>query len=214
MTARSLPLFALLALAACGRGGEGVPAANQMSNDLLDPAQEMARRWGTVFTDAARRARAASELGYRLPAPGATGVPPTFVAHSDVQKVVIGKSPVETRTTLETIGTSAATVDRYIFRFSGSGDDGQDTGAASDVDKIPARVMLGFLQRFEVQPDDEIKVAVRGLKPIHKALPGATFDFVPEPPADPQRPRNRRSVLTITRPEAAVPAPTTSAPRK
>lgn len=213
MTSRA-SLLPLLALAACGRGGEDVPVANQMSNALLDPAKEMARRWGTVFTDAARRGQAASELGYRLPAPAATGMPRAFVARSDVQKVKVGKSPVETRTTLETIGTSAATVDRYVFRFSGSGDDGRDTAVATDVDKVPARVMLGFLQRFEVQPDDEIKVAVRGLKPIHKALPGATIDFAPEPSADPQRPRNRRSVLTITRPGAAMPASTTSAPRK
>ena len=56
-----------------------------MSNDLLDPAKEMARRWGTVFTDPSILTQAAKDLGYTIAPmtcatrPALFGVPVTAV---------------------------------------------------------------------------------------------------------------------------------------
>jgi len=203
---RALPLLVCTALAACGGAPQSKTAdtANTMSNDLLDPATEMARRWGTVFTDSAVRARAAKDLGYTI-APMTAGPSGRFTAKSDPQVIVIRQSPIETRSTLEASGVSADLVDRYIFTFDTTGDDGRDTTTASDIDKTPLRVLSGFLGRFDVQPTDPIKAAIKSLQPIDAALAGARIVFDPGPVADPKRKRNRSSTITIIRPGAKNP---------
>lgn len=212
---RALPLAVCLALAGCGGGA---PSASNgtapMQNDLLDPATEMARRWGTVFTDRPTIAAAAKDLGYKIGAMTATGTKPAFRATSEAQIVTIERSPLKTTTVMTMAGASAERVDGYAFSFDVGGDDGRETKPATESDKVPRRVLLGFLQRFGVAPDDEIKLALKTNRPIVKALAGATIAYTPSPPADPKRKRNHRSVLTITRP--GVPAPTldTAAPRK
>lgn len=204
---RALPVMLCAALAACGGGApvsNTVETANMMSNDLLDPAKEMARRWGTVFTDADIRTRAAKDLGYTI-GPMTAGAPGTFAAKSDKQVIQLPRSPIKTRSTLEASGTKADLVDRYIFTFTSTGDDGRDTAVASDVDKTPLRVLSGFLGRFDVQPTDPIKAGIKSLQPVDVALPGARILFDPGPVANPKRKRNRTSMVTIIRPGAKNP---------
>lgn len=207
MTRSRVSLLALLALTACGRGDAPAPVANQMSNDLLNPATEMARRWGTVFSDEPKRVAAAADLGYKIGPLRRDG--DGFAATSAEQVIVLPHSPIKTRSTLRVSGAKADLADRYVFSFDATGDDGRETKAASDVSKTPLRVLMGFLQRFETQPDDEIKSSIKSFTPITKALPGATIAYASAPPADPKHPRNRRSSITITRPGVADPATVT-----
>ena len=201
--ARALPMILCAALAACGGApvSNTVDAANMMANDLLDPAKEMARRWGTVFTDADLRVRAAKDLGYAI-GPMTAGAPGTFAAKSDEQVIQLPRSPIKTRSTLEASGTKADLVDRYVFTFTSTGDDGRDSKSASDADKTPLRVLSGFLGRFDVQPTDPIKAAIKAMQPIDAALPGARIVFDPGPVADPKYKRDRSSMITIIRPGA------------
>ena len=210
---RALPVMACAALAACG----GAPAsktadpANMMSNDLLDPAKEMTRRWGTVFKDAEIRARAAKDMGYAI-GPMTPAAPGSFVAQSGKQLIELPRSPIKTASTLEVSGTSADLVDRYVFTFTSTGDDGKETKAASDVDKTPLRVLSGFLARFDVQPTDPIKAAIKSLESVDAALPGARIVYDPGPVADPKHKRNRSSMITIIRPGAKNPTQAQAAP--
>ncbi len=203
---RALPMILCAALAACGGAAVSKPAdpANMMSNDLLDPAKEIARRWGTVFTDPAIRARAAKDMGYTI-GPMTAGAPGTFAAKSDEQVIQLPRSPVKTRSVLEVSGTKADLVDRYVFTFTSTGDDGRDTAVATDVDKTPLRVLSGFLGRFEVQPNDPIKAGIKSLQPVDIALPGARIIFDPGPVRDPKHKRNRSTMVTIIRPGAKNP---------
>ncbi|PTS87579.1 hypothetical protein DBR17_05755 [Sphingomonas sp. HMWF008] len=204
--ARALPMILCVALAACGGApvSNSVNAANAMSNELLDPAKEMARRWGTVFSDAELRVRAAKEMGYTIGALTA-GAPGTFSAKSDEQVIQLPRSPIKTRSTLEASGTKADLVDRYVFTFTATGDDGRDNKSASDADKTPLRVLSGFLGRFDVQPTDPIKAGIKSLQPVDVSLPGARIVFDPGPVADPKHPRNRSSMITVIRPGAKNP---------
>ena len=212
---RAFPLIACAALAACGDAPASKPVdgANMMSNDLLDPAKEMARRWGTVFTDAAIRAKAAKELGYAI-GPMTAAAPGRFAAESGKQLIEFPKSPIKTVSTLTVTGEKADLVDRYVFIFTATGDDGRDTKAATDVDKTPLRVLSGFLARFDVQPTDPIKVAIKALQPVDIALPGARIVFDPGAVADPKHKRNRQSMLSIIRPGAKTPPPIQAAQDK
>jgi hypothetical protein len=164
----------------------------------------MARRWGTVFTDADIRTRAAKDLGYTI-GPMTAGAPGSFAAKSDEQVIQLARSPIKTRSTLEASGTKANLVDRYVFIFASTGDDGRDSKSASDADKTPLRVLSGFLGRFDVQPTDPIKAAMKSLEPVDIALPGARIIFDPGPVADPKYKRNRSSMVTIIRPGAKNP---------
>ena len=204
--ARALPMILCAALAACAGApvSNTVDAANMMSNDLLDPAKEMARRWGTVFTDPAIRTQAAKDLGYTI-APMTEGAPGSFTAKSDEQVIQLPRSPIKTRSTLEASGTTADLVDRYVFTFTATGDDGRDSKSASDVDKTPLRVLSGFLGRFDVQPTDPIKAGIKSLQPVDVSLPGARIVFDPGPIADPEHKRNRSAMVTIIRPGAKSP---------
>ena len=208
-TARALPMILCAALAACGGTPASKPAdtANAMSNDLLDPAKEMARRWGTVFTDAALRTSAAKDLGYTLP-PMTETAPGAFSAKSGEQVIQLPRSPIKTRSTMEASGTKAELVDRYVFTFTATGDDGRDNKSASDTDKTPLRVLSGFLGRFDVQPTDPIKAGIKSLEPVDVSLLGARIVFDPGPVADPKHKRNRSSMITIIRPGAKNPTVT------
>ncbi len=207
MTAwRALPMILCAALAACGGApvSNTIDAAKMMSNDLLDPAKEMARRWGAVFTDADIRTRAAKDLGYTI-GPMTARAPGTFAAKSDEQVIQLPRSPIKTRSTLEASGTKADLVDRYVFTFTSTGDDGRDSKSASDADKTPLRVLSGFLGRFDVQPTDPIKAGIKSLQPVDVSLPGARIVFDPGPIADPKHKRNRSAMVTIIRPGAKNP---------
>ena len=197
----------LLGLAALAMGS-CKPAPKAPANESVaaaegrapDPTVVMTERWGKLFADPAAAIAAANEFGYKAGPLKPTGMAPQFGAFGTkgVEQVLPeAKAPVTVTTNFFAHGPSADSLHDVSFFFDISDTTLNDTRAANNAQRLPARIVDGFLGRFEVGSGDDIKRAIKARTSGSAEMYGVriTVDSVPLP----GKPNGRRLIVSISK---------------
>jgi hypothetical protein len=193
-----------LALGGCGGKPAVANHASQHEDKVADPQKEMESRWAKLFADPAAVIAAANEFGYKVgplkaPESGAAGA-----STDGVEQILPNPTAPVTVTTNVRIQSAAANrVESVAFSFDISDATRDDSPALSKTQRYPARIVDGFLGRFQVGSGDDIKRAIKARTSAETTRYGAkiTVDAVPLPRA----PKGRRLIVTFSKsPESAA----------
>ena len=148
---------------------------------------------------------AANEFGYKSGPFAKTGATPAFKATGIEQHFPDGTDgPINIVSTFAATSGVAGKVEAVTFTFDMRQTGPLDRKRDRDVLKIPGRVIEGFLNRFEVYPDDAIKGAVAGATSTTKIQSIAKLAVV----STPIKEGIKSALVTVTITPAGAAAPT------
>jgi hypothetical protein len=204
----ALPLLLIVAaapLAGCGGAHdsanlneEQAAAAQQRAPD---PEKVMAERWAQIFANPKAAVAAANDFQYKVPgylpagkdfeAKGAATYPEAPKA------IAIDSSFIAT-------GAAADKLDTVVFTFDVR-HKGKVDRESAETYRVPVRVVLGFLGRFNVGPGDTILGALRRRESASAELHGVPVKVDAQPIAGGDA-KDRHITVTFTRIGASAPA--------
>jgi len=203
---RCLPLLPLCLLAAScgGAGGNASEQAaratmneeqlSQVERRAPDPAKVMAERWGEMFAQPAATRAAASEFGFQL-APG-----------KDSAEQVVPKpdAPIAVAAKMEVSGKAPERLESIRFAFDVAYNRPPKTKAEKDAEKVPNKIVGGFLNRFQVGLTNEQLGTMMAGGTLTSPAHGVTVQVAADPLPSERIGARRRIAITFTQDPAAA----------
>ena len=204
IAAALLLIGAPAALAGCGGGHDATLNEEQAAaaeQRAPDPQKVLRDRWSQLFANPTAVVAAANELELASTPYQAQGA--GFAAKGAVS-LPREPGPVTVKAQFGAAGKTADQIDTISFTFDVASKGKVDVRAA-DAYRYPLRLIIGFLQRFQVGTGDQLNAALRRFESAKADLPGASA-VVDSQPIKGGDARDRRITVTFTRIGASAPA--------
>lgn len=181
-----LALLGALALAGCSGQAGGDPNLNEEMAAIAEqrppvPAKVFTDRWRQMFANPQAVIAAANDLGFLVDAYVKAGN--VYRADGTAQAAPRLNAPMSIVSDFAAVGRDPKQIDSIVFVFDITRHGKIDERAERELLKIPRRFLRGFLQRFQLNPDDRLIAGVVAPKSVafddHGAKIAVTDTLVP-----------------------------------
>lgn len=187
--------FAAVALASCG--GPAPSAQNAAQPQLLDRNKVISERWQKLFTQPDKVVAALNEFALKNRPFAATGRAPAFESRGEDFNLSYKRDKTSNSVSAVASGPDANHVDKLVFTFNMT-----DLNDRRRSNESFRKVVVGMLSRFDVSPEDPVKLAIASEKPVDTPILGAHGTVEKLPIAGADIAKQYRIVVTITPPRA------------
>lgn len=203
----------VLLLAGCGGAGGDTAALNEEMAAIAEqrppvPAKVFADRWRQMFANPQAVIAAANDVGFLVDAYAKAAN--AYRADGVAQIAPRPNAPFTIVSDFAAVGRDAKQIDSIVFVFDVKRQGTADERAERELLKIPRRFLRGFLQRFQLGPDDRLLQGVVVPKSVAFDDHGAKIAVGVSPVSGGKGAGNNHIVVTFTRagaPVAAAPTP-------
>jgi hypothetical protein len=200
-------------LAGCGGQAGDTSALNEEMAAIAEqrppvPAKVFADRWRQMFANPQAVIAAANDLGFLVDAYAKAG--DVYRADGTAQVAPRPGAPISIVSDFAAVGRDAKQIDSIVFVFDITRQGQVDERAERELLKIPRRFLRGFLQRFQLNPDDRLIAGVVAPKSVAFEDHGASIAVTETPVPGGSGAGSHHIVVTLTRagaPVAAAPTP-------
>jgi hypothetical protein len=200
----SLGLMAVFT-ASCG----GPASQNEAQPQVPDRNKVIPERWQKLFTDPTKLIAVLNQFELGNAPYAATGGSPAFVSRGKDLNLSYKRDKTSNSVNAVVSGPDANHVDSLVITFNMT-----DLNDRRRSNESFRKVLVGVLGRFDVNPEDPVKLAMASEKPIDTPILGAhgKVEKLPIPGADIKQ--KYRIVVTITPPRNTKNPPTQDAPAR